>query len=779
MSFVEGEITVEFGGTVGPAGPAGNAVPIAANTVLANPTGSTANPVGVDAAGMRTLMSSVGYVSQTLTDPQQKVARENIDAEQSVVDCTKAPFNCDPTGVADSTAGLNDFFAYISANDAGSARCHGTFLISNTINIGPTSGDMATKLVEGAMRVVSADATIGTVLLFRYMRDLVWKGIVKVEGWGNTAYTSRKNTTGVKFFGVNACNFDGFVIADMLGDGVLIDSTGVIPSYNNTIGIVWVNNCGSTGLDASVGVDQTTISGTWSARSDTGSSGGFDQRSTITLSGLPPASVDNLTKTILINNTPYIVKSINRGASTATIYPWINPIASTSGTYKFIFGAGVRTFGTEVAGNTIHHLSPTLCGYGLSIESLYGTTVGILQTHGCGAGMSVGGDVADALLGTHVARYYGEDINKFEFILRTLGAQSVTLSSMAPAEVDKIRTCCAPFVTSYSAPSSVYNNFPGCSFGLKDDPVITFKPINNSESLDGAAFLDVSTEKHVGYYGNNFTVNLVLADTGYIQYLGQDTFSFKVFGTGTNGSPTGTITINPPTGWKINGGTINAAATFSLFSGPATFAGYMQLSDMNIVVGKDFSFIGGTGSNDNRILRSDGTGGASIQASQVAIDDAGNFSGVASIANTGGIVTVNGHAFNADWIDTNGTFFLNSSAGLRINTKSFIRSSSSSGVIELQNELQNNFNRLVFGLVDSFHPSLKRNGAKLDVRLADDSANADLEARQITTSASTTSRSSLRIPQGVAPTSPVDGDIWTTSAGLFVRINGSTVGPLS
>jgi len=45
--------------------------------------------------------------------------------------------------------------------------------------------------------------------------------------------------------------------------------------------------------------------------------------------------------------------------------------------------------------------------------------------------------------------------------------------------------------------------------------------------------------------------------------------------------------------------------------------------------------------------------------------------------------------------------------------------------------------------------------------------------------AGTTSRASLRAPHGSAPTSPVDGDIWTTTAGLFVRINGVTVGPLS
>jgi hypothetical protein len=43
----------------------------------------------------------------------------------------------------------------------------------------------------------------------------------------------------------------------------------------------------------------------------------------------------------------------------------------------------------------------------------------------------------------------------------------------------------------------------------------------------------------------------------------------------------------------------------------------------------------------------------------------------------------------------------------------------------------------------------------------------------------TTALSSLRIPHGAAPASPVNGDMWTTTAGLFVRINGATVGPLS
>lgn len=45
--------------------------------------------------------------------------------------------------------------------------------------------------------------------------------------------------------------------------------------------------------------------------------------------------------------------------------------------------------------------------------------------------------------------------------------------------------------------------------------------------------------------------------------------------------------------------------------------------------------------------------------------------------------------------------------------------------------------------------------------------------------ASTASFPPLRIPHGTAPTSPTNGDMWTTTAGLYVRINGGTVGPLS
>lgn len=55
----------------------------------------------------------------------------------------------------------------------------------------------------------------------------------------------------------------------------------------------------------------------------------------------------------------------------------------------------------------------------------------------------------------------------------------------------------------------------------------------------------------------------------------------------------------------------------------------------------------------------------------------------------------------------------------------------------------------------------------------------DVMAGRLVTTASTAFKAGLSISPGVAPSSPVNGDIWTTSSGMYVRINGTTVGPLT
>lgn len=45
----------------------------------------------------------------------------------------------------------------------------------------------------------------------------------------------------------------------------------------------------------------------------------------------------------------------------------------------------------------------------------------------------------------------------------------------------------------------------------------------------------------------------------------------------------------------------------------------------------------------------------------------------------------------------------------------------------------------------------------------------------LTTAAAVASTAGLNVPHGTAPSAPVDGDMWTTSSGVFARVNGSTV----
>jgi hypothetical protein len=50
-------------------------------------------------------------------------------------------------------------------------------------------------------------------------------------------------------------------------------------------------------------------------------------------------------------------------------------------------------------------------------------------------------------------------------------------------------------------------------------------------------------------------------------------------------------------------------------------------------------------------------------------------------------------------------------------------------------------------------------------------------ATTLQVNASGTGAASINIPHGTAPTSPTNGDCWTTTGGLYCRINGATVGP--
>jgi len=58
-------------------------------------------------------------------------------------------------------------------------------------------------------------------------------------------------------------------------------------------------------------------------------------------------------------------------------------------------------------------------------------------------------------------------------------------------------------------------------------------------------------------------------------------------------------------------------------------------------------------------------------------------------------------------------------------------------------------------------------------------SHPNIISRTAVSASAATGGAGLNVPHGVAPAAPVNGDMWTTTAGLYVRINGATVGPLT
>lgn len=81
------------------------------------------------------------------------------------------------------------------------------------------------------------------------------------------------------------------------------------------------------------------------------------------------------------------------------------------------------------------------------------------------------------------------------------------------------------------------------------------------------------------------------------------------------------------------------------------------------------------------------------------------------------------------------------------------------------------------GFTHSLTSTFQQYGYRINRLLPKDGTEA--MSGKLTLIATTASAASINLPHGTAPSSPVDGDMWTTTAGLFVRINGSTVGPLT
>jgi hypothetical protein len=131
--------------------------------------------------------------------------------------------------------------------------------------------------------------------------------------------------------------------------------------------------------------------------------------------------------------------------------------------------------------------------------------------------------------------------------------------------------------------------------------------------------------------------------------------------------------------------------------------------------------------------------------------------------------TNSGAAASADFIVSNNNGTASAYYGdFGINSSGF----TGSGALSLANAvyLYSNSSDLVLGTATSNAIHFVTNSGATD-------AVTIASTGKTTFQASSTTAASINLTPGTAPTSPVNGDMWSTTAGVYAQVNGSTVGP--
>ena len=266
----------------------------------------------------------------------------------------------------------------------------------------------------------------------------------------------------------------------------------------------------------------------------------------------------------------------------------------------------------------------------------------------------------------------------------------------------------------------------------------------------------------------------------------------KVFGT-TAASSTTTGALQVAGGVGVAGGIYAGADSY--FGGAVTIAGGSNTTSAGAVNLTSSSYGGGYTLKDGTkylgiFSKSSGTQ-LCFYTNQAAGTDLGSLT-PDLIINTGTSTFAGAVTVSSTTAGSAGAGALVVSGGLATGDASYFGGAVTmpSAIVKRASTAADGFTTYVTGGTQYWDVGLQAVGTSNDFRIVNSqSGNRSLSisssteaatfAGSVITPAATTAISSVRLPHGTAPTSPVNGDMWTTTAGLYVRINGVTVGPLS
>jgi hypothetical protein len=534
--------------------------------------GASVPPLYTDEAGSIRLkiVSSNGFIEDF--DPYDPLANSLM--------VTPSDFGAVGDGVIDDTSALQMFWDYVIANSP-VHDCSGTYAISSRVTIGPAVAPsiVPARPLVGTMRIVALSA-MNEMLRIRNLAFRTWEGGYELVGLGGTSYASRTCLIGAYFENCARLTITGNELFDNFAFAGALHATA-----NNN----FMKHSLIRGSDIGSGHSAGSLTGTWTTPVNSGSLGSTGQRTTINVSSFPSAALQSYlnfgsTQVQLrlnsVSGALFYVYGIDTVAGTATVYPQIDTVVyGTSGTIQWVIGGAHVTQGSDSNLIEVERLDATNCGRARSDGTLYPSRVHNLQANSCGTDECIGASPSSGSLGALGMAAYTESTNSYEQLayVGRFGSSSFAtfLSGSGGSDLSKYFMYGDPLGASGIAGGEAgAPGLGGIAIGYKGRWLHQTKP--NLVHGPGST-LNLSGQSRMPnpevYALNSHNLQLQVMGNGeYNRLFGFSGGMVGYIGTGTNGAPTGSFVFTPPAGGTINGGAVDATATFSNFSGPVFFS---------------------------------------------------------------------------------------------------------------------------------------------------------------------------------------------------------------
>lgn len=502
-----------------------------------------------------------------------KLQRENVSVQDFMTNAEYAAWKAN-SATADMARPIQAFFNAIATKDYGTVYCSGSFAVSSGLTLGGSAGCL-TKQVIGNMSLTALNA-IDTMLVVQAGSDFKWQGSLAVTGTGSVSYASRTCRIGIAFGGTYSASRNVFtaIIARRFSQvGVACRTLTTLSNY----GDVRVSDCGS-------GYSSNTYSLTanWSTKVDSGTSGSTGQLSSITVDVLPPA-VCETSIFVVINNEVYYVDSVNTQTNTISVFPWID-LTLTSGTLRYLFGAGVYGIGGDASVNHYNKIDAVRCSIAYYSCELYPAIVDNLVTQVCGVGLGLGGRPSAAHVGGQINGFYCEN-NDYDIMRVTRANMGKLIASEYAFNFAKIAYPCAMRDISTNSRGS-YANLD--SIAIQSDGRILSQEQYAKNYYGSSVSVDVTSKNRAiaTVYSSASSMKqytLIAPNISLNQAFGYEYRQLVQFGTGANGAPSAAngAVFTAPDGYTVNGGT---TASFSGFSAAAVFHVYFLYASNAFII---------------------------------------------------------------------------------------------------------------------------------------------------------------------------------------------------